>query len=228
MKTSSLAAFLADRFRRVLTAVFGLMIFGFAYYMQMTVTIGMSPWHTFNQGLSLIFPITVGQASILVSVAVVCIDLLLREPIGVGTLLDAVTVGWWVDLFDSMHLLPRVTGLLPSVAMLLGSIVISCVSQCIYMRARLSCGPPDAMIVALGRRVKRISMGTVFVAIQLVVLALGVLMGGDLGLGTLINLLATGVIMDAVYRLLRFEPRDLQQEGLQDTLREFRKALEQK
>ena len=57
------------------------------------------------------------------------------------------------------------------------------------------------------------------------VLALGVLMGGDLGLGTLINLLATGVIMDAVYKLLRFEPRDLQQEGLQETIREFRKAL---
>ena len=63
-----------------------------------------------NQGLALRFPISYGTASILVSVAVIVVDLLMKEPIGLGTILDAFLVGWGTDLFLSREMVTEKAG----------------------------------------------------------------------------------------------------------------------
>lgn len=224
-KTETLGQFLLNRLKRMLIASAGLMLFAFGYYMQLRISVGGSPWHTLNQGLSGTLGITFGQASILVSVLVVLSDLLLKEPIGVGTILDAFLVGWGADFFIWLDPLPYQDGLIGSLIMLFFSLVVVSISQVIYMRAALSCGPRDALLVALGKRVRRISMGPVTVAVSVVVLVVGYFLGGQVGIGTLINIFGTGFVLEAVYRIMRFEPRDIQQEGLAETAQAFLNAL---
>ena len=216
-----LKQFFLERVRRMLIASAGLLLFAFGYYMQLRICIGGTPWHTLNEGLSQTLGITFGQASIFVSVLVILSDLLLKEPIGLGTILDAFLVGWGADFFLWWDPIPYQDGLLGSWVVLFASMVIVCVSQVIYMKAELSCGPRDALMVALGKRVRKIPIGAVNIAMNVAVLVIGYCMGGTVGLGTLINMVATGVVLEAVFRLCKFEARDVVHEGLADTVRAF-------
>lgn len=220
----TMGQFLKNRLKRMLVAAAGLMLFAFGYYMQLRISVGGSPWHTLNQGLSATLGITFGNASILVSVLVVISDLLMREPIGIGTILDAFLVGWGMDFFLWLDPIPQQDSLLGSLIVLFISLVIVCVSQVVYMRAGLSCGPRDALMVALGKRIRKVPMGAVNIILSTVVLGVGYVLGGTVGLGTLINIFGTGFILEAVFRIMRFEPRDVEQEGFAETTQAFLRA----
>lgn len=102
MERETFGKILANRLSRMVLACAGLMLFAFGGYLQLQANIGLASWSSLNQGLALRFPISYGTASILVSVAVIAVDLLMKEPIGLGTILDAFLVGWGTDLFLRM------------------------------------------------------------------------------------------------------------------------------
>ena len=222
---NALSRFLLDRIRRSLLASAGLLLFAFGFYLQLAANIGLSPWTALNQGLSNHLPITFGQASIMVSVLIVCLDLLMKETIGIGTILDALLVGWGRDLFIALELVPYQSGFLPGLAILVIGLAISCVGQWLYMLAGLSCGPRDAFLVGLGKRLPRLPIGRVNILLNLMVAVVAFLLGGQIGLGTIIALFGTGIIMDIVFKIVRFEPRNVTHEGLLETISEFMKAL---
>ena len=74
-------------------ATVALFINGFGVYLTIHANIGAGPWDVFNLGLSKTFGILYGTASILVSSAILCIDIALKEPIGIAMFIDAVVVG---------------------------------------------------------------------------------------------------------------------------------------
>ena len=219
--SETLQQFLINRIKRICIASAGLLIFAFGYYMQLRICIGGTPWHTLNEGLSQTLGISFGQASIFVSILVVISDLLLKEPIGVGTILDAFLVGWGTDFFLWLDPIPYQDGMLGSLIILFLSMVIVCFSQVIYMKAGLSCGPRDALMVAFGKRVRKIPIGAVNIAMSVAVLLIGYFLGGTVGLGTLINMVATGVVLEIVFRICRFEARDVEHEGLAQTVQKL-------
>ena len=219
-----LFSFFTDRLKRSLLASAGLLLFAFGFYLQLAANIGLSPWTALNQGLSNHLPITFGQASILVSVLIVALDLLMKETIGLGTILDALLVGWGSDLFIALELVPYQTKFLPGLGVLVIGLAVSCVGQWLYMLAGLSCGPRDAFLVGLGKKLPRLPIGRVNIILNLAVALVAFLLGGQIGLGTVIALLGTGIIMDAVFKIVRFEPRSVTHEGLLDTIRAFAKA----
>lgn len=220
-----LSQFLLDRTKRSVLASAGLILFAFGFYMQLAANIGLSPWTALNQGLSNHLPITFGQASILVSVLIIVSDLLMTEAIGLGTILDALLVGWACDWFIALEPIPYQEDFLPGLLILFVGTVITCVGQWIYMMAALSCGPRDAFLVALGKRLPRLSIGTVNILLCLAVSIIAFFLGGQLGLGTILTLFGTGVIMDIVYKIVKFEPRNVEHESLLGTLSALKQAL---
>ncbi len=220
-----LVSFFIERIKRSVLASAGLMMFAFGYYLQIVANIGLSPWTALNDGLALRLPITLGQASIIVSILIVVSDLLMKERIGLGTLLDTFVVGWGMDLFVNLDLIPYQTQFLPGLLVLFIGTVAACVGQWFYMTAALSCGPRDAFLVALGKRLPRLSIGTVNIMLLLTVAVIAYLLGGQIGVGTLITLFGTGVVMDVVNKIVKFEPRNVVHEGIAETISEFRKAL---
>ena len=79
----------------------------------------------------------------------------------------------------------------------------------IYMSAEQCCGPRDALLVGLGKRMPKIPIGIVEVMLWAAVLLIGYLLGGPVGIGTLISTFGAGLVMQLVYTLIRFEPRKL-------------------
>jgi uncharacterized membrane protein YczE len=87
------------------------------------------------------------------------------------------------------------------------------------MRSGLGCGPRDSLLVALGKRARRVPIGAVNLALLLAVVSGAWLLGGPIGIGTVVTVGLQGVAMQLVFRLVRFEPRSVAHEDLLHTAR---------
>lgn len=186
-------------------AAAGLFFFAFGVYLTIQADIGVAPWDVFNLGLSNTFGITYGNASIAVSLIIVVIDVLIREKIGIGMLLDAILVGKFVDLFNFFDLVPKQGRLLMSLLVMCAGMIIMGFSQVMYMKAALGCGPRDSLLVGLKRRTDKIPIGIISVAIMATVTLAGWLLGGPVGTGTLICAALEGPIMQLDFRIAGFD-----------------------
>jgi len=143
------------------------------------------------------------------AVIILLIDLLLKERIGYGTVIDALLTGNLVQMFNDLNPLPLNSHTGAGVCIMLVGFVIMAVGMWIYMRACQCCGPRDSLLVGIGKRMPKVPIGFVEIIIWAVVLLAGFLLGGPVGIGTLIATFGAGFIMQIVYSLLRFEPRKL-------------------
>lgn len=210
---------------RMVRATLGLMLFAFGVYLTIQANIGLAPWDCLSIGLSGHIPLSYGTLSIIISVAIVGVDLLLGEPIGVGTLLDAVVCGASVDLYTALGFVPKLHNLWLGFGSMATGLFIMAFGQYIYMSAGLCCGPRDSMLVGIGKRLRRCPIGFVNILILAVVLVIGALLGGKVGVGTVVSVAGIGLAMQLVFRLLRFEPRDVRHENLFQSLATVRRGL---
>ena len=127
-------------------------------------------------------------------------------------------VGIFHDWFDSMNLVPTIHNPVLGLGILLLGMVILAYSQSLYMSACLGCGPRDALLVGLGKKLRKLPIGLVSILLSAVVCGVGFLLGGSVGLGTVLFLVCNGVVMQLVFRVIRFEPRNLTHMGLHQML----------
>ena len=90
----------------ILIAFVSLFVNGFGVYLTIQANIGAGPWDVLNIGLSKTFGILYGSASITVSITILIVDILLKEPIGIAMFIDAITVGKAVDFFNWLNVVP--------------------------------------------------------------------------------------------------------------------------
>ncbi len=201
------------------TAALGLVFCGIGTYMTIQANIGVAPWDCFYLGMEETFGFKYGNVSVATSFAVIALDMLMREKIGIGTLLDAVLVGKVVDLCTALGLVPEQKSMIAGVAVMIAGLTVIGFGQYIYMKMSLCCGPRDALLVGLSRRISRVPIGIVSVMIMAAVLALGWSLGGPVGIGTIIGTFFTGPIMQAVFQLMKFCPEEIEHQDMIMTVR---------
>jgi len=209
---------LGELIKKTVVCSVGLALFAFGNYMTIKANIGQSPWNVFNLGLMNFIPMTYGQISVLVSALVVISDILLKEHIGVGTILDAILVGVFYDVYDAWGLIPVIENFWVGMLVMVGGLVVLDLSEAMYMSAGLGCGPRDALLVGVGKRLRKVPIGGVSIIISLVVLSIGWVLGGSVGFGTLIFMFCGGIVMQVVFKIIRFEPRDVTHVALHQML----------
>ncbi|MGN0736088.1 MAG: YitT family protein [Anaerovoracaceae bacterium] len=216
----------SDIIKHSVMAAMGLMLFGFGVHLTIQANIGVAPWDTLNLGLSKTFGILYGTASVAVSFTIIAIDLMLRERIGIGTVLDAIVVGKTVDLLNWIGIVPAIEGNLPvSIAVMLIGLFIMGLAQVIYMKAGLCCGPRDALMLAINRRLKKLPVGAVNVLMMVVVLFAGWRLGGPIGIGTIICTFGIGALMQLAFAITRFEPKDVEHTGFVECWRMIKSGI---
>lgn len=186
-------------------AAFGLATFATGVYLTIQANIGVAPWDCFFLGVENTFGIKYGNVAVMTSLIVICIDLLLKERIGLGTLIDAVFTGKVVDFLDWLEVVPPQESMAIGVLLMIGGLFLNGLGQFIYMRVALCCGPRDGMIVGLSKKLKKVPIGIVSVLILAVVLFLGWMLGGPIGIGTLIGTFLMGPSMQLVFKMLHFD-----------------------
>ncbi len=187
----------------------GLLVFALGVHLTIFANIGLAPWDCLGMGIAKHTPLNYGISMTTMAVIILLIDLLLKERIGYGTVIDALLTGNFVQMFNDLNPLPLNTHTGAGVSIMLVGFVIMAVGMWIYMRACQCCGPRDSLLVGIGKRMPKVPIGFVEIIIWAVVLLAGFLLGGPVGIGTLIATFGAGFIMQIVYSLLRFEPRKL-------------------
>lgn len=204
-----------------LQIVGGLAVFAFGVHLTIFANIGLAPWDCLGMGISYHTPLNYGLSMTTIAVLVLCIDLLLRERIGFGTIIDALITGNLVQLFNDLNPLPLNEGLWSGVLIMLLGFVFMALGMWIYMSAAQCCGPRDSLLVGLGKRLPKVPIGIVEILLWTAVVALGWLLGGPVGPGTLLGTFGAGLVMQLVYSILRFDPRDIKNRDVFAVTREL-------
>lgn len=190
---------------RLLQFVLGLVGLGLGIATMLEAGVGVGPWGVFHDGIARVTPLTFGQA--LMAVGVVVLALAWRwtgERPGPGTFVNMLVVGPSVDLFRASGWLPTPDALLPGVAQALLGVALLGFASGAYISARFGAGPRDAFVLGLAR-VFGASIRRTRTVLELVVLAVGFLLGGTAGVGTLLFAFTIGPSMQASLRI--FGPR---------------------
>ena len=202
-----------------LIAAVSLFLNGFGVYLTIQANIGAGPWDVLNLGLSKTLGILYGTASITISFTILLIDVLLREPIGIAMFIDAVVVGKSVDFFNWLHPVALCQSLRSAIPVMIVGLFIIAYTQYTYMVASLGCGPRDTLLVGLARRAPRVPIGAMSIALLSTATLLGWLLGGPVGLGTLICAFATGPIMQTAFRTVHFDATGIKHQRLKESMR---------
>ena len=205
----------------MMIAAVSLFVNGFGIYLTIQANIGAAPWDVLNLGLSKSLGILYGNASIAVSVSILLIDVLMKEPIGIDMFIDAVVVGKAVDFFNWLHVIPPCRSLLTAIPVMIVGLFVLAYTQYTYMMASLGCGPRDTLMVGLAKRVRRIPIGLVSVAILSAATLTGWLLGGPVGIGTVICAFCAGPIMQLAFHTVRFDATGIRHQRLTESFSVF-------
>jgi uncharacterized membrane protein YczE len=189
--------------QRLLHLNVGLLIYGLSVALMVWGAIGLGPWDVFHQGLSLISPLSFGQAMILAGLGVLLFSATVtRVKIGLATVLNMILIGVWADVFLALP------GAAPAQNWLLGllvfgaGVILSGLATGLYITAGLGAGPRDGFVLGISR-ITGMSVRLSRTLVEVTVLVSGWFMGGSVGVGTLIFALTAGPLMQFFLRLFR-------------------------
>ena len=205
--------------KRLVRLILGLFVCAVGLYLSIRANIGLAPWDALNVGIEMRAGISYGNASVLIGLAVILADIFLKEKIGVGTVLNTILIGKFVDLLNYMDILDYQENFFVGVIMLLVGQFVLCIGSYLYMGAEMGCGPRDSFLVAFVRRVHKAPIGIVKFVIEFTVLVMGWALGAKVGLGTVICMFGISIIMQITFDLLRFDVKALHHEDIADTFR---------
>ena len=208
----------------MITAFIALFVNGFGVYLTIHANIGVSPWDVLTMGISKTAGILFGNASILVSFIVLAVDIIMKEPIGLAMLIDAITVGKAIDFFNYIAVVPEPKNLFASIVMMVIGLFILAYTQYFYMNVSLGCGPRDTLLVGLKRKISKVPIGIVSICLLSVVTFSGWLLGGQVGIGTLICAFLAGPIMQLVFELVHFDVTRIRHQRISQSFRVFAAA----
>ncbi len=176
----------------------GLTGYGLSMAMMVRAGLGLDPWDVFHQGLTRHTPMTIGVASAVVGVVVLLAWIPLRNRPGIGTVANVVVIAVTVDA--GLTVLTAPESLPARVALMLGAVLLNAVSTVLYVGAGLGPGPRDGLMTGLVARTG-ISVRVVRTAIEATVLSVGWLLGGSVGVGTVIYAFGIGPMVQLVLHL---------------------------
>ncbi len=205
--------------RSILQTLCGLLIYSFGVYLTIAANIGLAPWDCFCMGISQYTPLNYGSTMVLVSVAAILIQLLFQERIGFATILDALITGRLTQLFIDISPYPENHSTLLGIVLLLIGFLIIDLGIYVYMSAELGSGPKDGLMIVMGKKLPKIPIGMIGVLLWSVVTLIGWMLGGSVGIGTLLSIFGAGFIMHIFYDAIGFEPRKLKHKSLKETLK---------
>ncbi|GAA3824015.1 membrane protein [Sphaerisporangium flaviroseum] len=184
---------------RLLRLYAGLALYGAGVGVQVESRLGNNPWDVFHQGLAVRTGWSIGTWIILVGAIVMVFWIPLRQRPGVGTLSNIIFLGLFVDL--TIWLAPTPDALVVRWIYLLAAVVFVAAATGLYLGAGMGPGPRDGLMTGLHRL--GLSIRTARTLIELTVLAAGWLLGGTVGVGTIVFAIAIGPLTQYFMQLMR-------------------------
>jgi hypothetical protein len=190
--------------RRLIQLFLGLALYGFSIALMVRANLGLSPWDVLNEGLSERTGLSFGIIVNIIGAAVLLLWIPLRQRPGIGTIANVFLIGVFADL--SLWLLPSAPSLPIGGAMLLLGVLLTGVATGAYIGAGLGPGPRDGLMTGLVKRTGG-SVRVIRTSIEVTVLAIDWLLGGTVGVGTLVFAFGIGPIIHRMLPIFAIEER---------------------
>jgi uncharacterized membrane protein YczE len=171
--------------------------------MVVNARVGIPPWDVFAQGISLQLHTSYGVASIIVSSIVLIFWIPLKIKPGVGSIMNAILIGLWMDFWTP--LLPKLDLYWENLAMFLLGMCTVAFATGLYITSNLGSGPRDGLIIGLTKRLGW-KVWQVRTMIEVLVLGIGWVMGGQVREGTLIFAVCIGYLMQGSLKFFKYQP----------------------
>lgn len=176
---------------RLLRLLLGLWLYGLAIALMVEGAIGASPWDVFHLGVARHAPLSLGTVMIFTALAVLLAWIPLRQMPGLGTVANTLLLGPFADI--NLAWLGTPSGLAAQCAYMLGGVLACGFATALYVGAQLGPGPRDGLMTGLARRTGW-SIRRVRTLIEISVLVIGIVLGGTVGVGTVVFALAVGPV----------------------------------
>jgi uncharacterized membrane protein YczE len=207
MKTSqTLISYAWKLLKRVPIIMLGFFIVGIGIQIMILTDLGLNPWGIFHSGLSRLTGLTFGQAAQLTGLAIIVISTFLKIYPGIGTILNMYFIGFFIDFIAKLDFLPRFNGLgLNIVYFLIGNFIFA-FGVYFYLYANLGSGPRDSLMIAFAK-LSRFTAGQVKISMDIIAAIAGYLMGGIVGIGTVLAATTAGLFIDLIFKFFKYDPK---------------------
>lgn len=194
------------------------LIAGFIFCASSTIfmlnsNLGLSPWDVFHQGLSRITGITIGQANIIIGVLFVIVGMCFGQKLGVGTILNMLLIGQFIDLIMYLNIIPVASNMITGIIMMITGMLLMGYGCYLYISCGLGCGPRDGVMLVLNELLKK-PIKYIRAGMEILVLILGIILGGTVGLGTIISAVFLGYSIQLVFRLRNFDASKVEHKSI--------------
>lgn len=209
-----------DAYIRLTHMIFGLILYGFGIALTLNAQIGYAPWEVFHAGIAKTTGMGIGMAGIVTGVFIVLLTVLLKEKIGLGSLLNMVLVGVFLDIILALNFLPKANNFPIGTIMLVSGIFTIALATYFYIKSGFGAGPRDSLMVALTKKTG-LPIGVCRAGIELTALLAGWRLGGMVGIGTVISAFMAGFCFQLTFKLLNFDATQVEHETLRQTYDTF-------
>ena len=203
--------------RRITQLLLGLVLYGFAIAMMVRAAIGVPPWDVFSQGIAAQTGIPFGWVTNIVGGLVLLLWIPIRQKPGIGTVLNVLLVGTAAQ--GGLMVLPELTVLWQQILLFAGGLALLAIATGLYIGARFGPGPRDGLMTGIHAK-WGFKIWVVRTVIELSVLAIGWLLGGNVGVGTIAFALLIGPMVNVTLPLLRVPEGSAAPSGLAQERRE--------
>jgi uncharacterized membrane protein YczE len=183
---------------RLPQCAFGVALAGMAFAMLVRARLGLGPWEVLADGVHRQSGLSLGWSAVLIGIVALLVWVPLRQPMGLGTVVAVAVFGPTADA--TLPLLPSAAEVAARIAYLAGAVVIWSLGIAVYLSAGLGPGPRDGIMTAFVRRGR--SVRVVRTVKEVVVLAMGMAMGGAVGVGTVVYAFGIGPLLHAWLKVL--------------------------
>lgn len=184
----------------------GLVLFATAMVFSLQCNLGASSWAVFHDGIAIQTPLTFGQGTILVGVVMVFVSWAFGVRPGVGTFANMLLVGIWVDAILWSDIVPEAESYPVRVLMLVAAVFLLGFATAMYIKPGFGAGPRDSFMLAM-TRITNIRVSIIRWGMEVAVVGLGILMGGDFGVGTIIFAMLIGPVVGFWFGVFKIQTR---------------------
>lgn len=196
---------------RFLKLNFGLFLYGLGIIVTMRANVGYAPWEVLHSGISQTLGVSIGLVNTAVGAIIVAIVCIFGEKIGIGTIFNMFMIGLFMDLILYLDFIPLYQNFwIGTLVLILGLFIIS-LGTYFYISSAFGAGPRDSLMVAITRKTK-LPVGLCRGILEVSVVIIGWLLGGMVGLGTVISAFAIGFCVQITFKLLKFDPTQVNHE----------------
>ncbi|MGI1658704.1 MAG: YczE/YyaS/YitT family protein [Desulfitobacterium sp.] len=207
--------------KRIIYLLFGTSLLSVGIVMTMQANLGYAPWDVFHRGISDTIGMSIGNVSIVASIIICLFVVLLGEKLGFGTLVNIFVIGIFMDLLLSFEIIPEMQNFVSGLIMLIVGLFICAYSSYLYIASGFGAGPRDSLMVAL-ERLTKLSVGVCRGTIEVLVCLMGWILGGPVGIGTIISAFGIGICVQIIFSWVKFDATSVKHETLNETIRNFK------